>query len=126
MGTGETPARVRAVLLPPRPVPRVAPAAVQAADRTLLRSREEGSKEERLREEGSKEHGIESVVSALADSDEVVLVGEREPLVAPALAAALSCTAPETPSALPEVAPKPGTSLPRHLIECRVSVIPRL
>src|SRR4051812_27795491 len=119
MGTCQTPARVRAVLLPPRPVPRPAP----ISDRTRLRSREdscnkEGSEEEGSEEQGANTHGDERV----AGSHDLMGVCEREPLVAPAMAAVSRAEA-ETPSALPAVAPRPDESLPRHLIECRVSVI---
>src|SRR6185295_3513812 len=109
MGTGETPARVRAVLLPPRPVPRPAPEPV--ADRTLLRSKEDGFNEPGFQEEGfqavesqavdfqaggSKPHGDGRAVGVY----DVRVVREREPLVATAMAAVSSAEA-ETPSALP-------------------------
>jgi len=127
MGTGEIPARVRPVLLPPRPVARLAP--LLPADHTQLRSKEEGSNQEGSNQEGCNQEGCQedgAPCATGANPDEsVILEKESEPLVAPAMAASFSAES-EAANALPAVAPKPLESMPRHLIECRVSVVPRL
>jgi hypothetical protein len=120
MGKGQTPARVRAVLLPPRPAPRAEPV---AEDRTQLRSRDDRG----------------AAVGALDP-----LPGEMggQSLVAAAMAPALDASSLAPEDVLPPVAPKPldplpfqqpvpqqsvsQQSVPRHLLDCRVSVIPRL
>src|SRR3954471_3094090 len=107
MGTGKTTARVRAVLLPPRPALR------PAAQRPGLALRAEAAPT--LDDPAT----IAPRLRPTAD-----LSGVREPLVASAMAAPPSDDF-SAANELPPVALR-QESVPKNLIECRVSVVPRL